>query len=56
MAKDPLDRSEVNSLLRQLFSGVVIDYDEGGLRFQWQHGGETEIVFDWGAVFAEDKP
>jgi len=30
---------EVNALLRQLFTGFTIVYDDGHLVFHWRHGG-----------------
>jgi DNA invertase Pin-like site-specific DNA recombinase len=44
---DPLNRAAANAVLRQLFTGVVVDYRRGQLRFNWTHGGETEVVFGW---------
>lgn len=26
---------------------VVVDHKNGRLRFEWQHGGESELVFAW---------
>lgn len=42
-----LDRQGINALLRQLCTGVIVDYNEGLLVFQWRHGGESSIVFAW---------
>jgi hypothetical protein len=47
--RDPqMDRKQVNVLLRQLFTGVVVHYEEGQLELQWRHGGESYVWFDWG--------
>jgi hypothetical protein len=40
---EPLDRTRVNALLRQVFSSVTVDYDGADLAFLWRHGGQTEI-------------
>ena len=50
LAKGQLDKMQVNSILRQLLSSVVIDYRSGELVFNWQHGGETRAVFMWPKV------
>ncbi|MFD2111165.1 recombinase family protein [Thiorhodococcus fuscus] len=34
-----------NTLLRELFTSVVVDYERGELRLQWIHGGETCIPY-----------
>jgi hypothetical protein len=46
-ALGPAWRGEVNTIFRQLFKAVVVDYRTGRLEFLWQHGGETSIVFAW---------
>jgi DNA invertase Pin-like site-specific DNA recombinase len=38
-----LDRTRVNTLMRQLFSSVTVDYEGHDLAFQWRHGGQSEI-------------
>ena len=38
---------EVNALLRQLFTGFTIVYDDGHLVFHWRHGGETSLMYQW---------
>jgi hypothetical protein len=47
LGETPLDRTKLNTLMRQIFSGVVIDFRSGAARFQWKHGGESEIVYSW---------
>ena len=42
-----LDRNAVNAGLKTLFSGVVVDWQTGRLRFTWKQGGETELVYAW---------
>lgn len=39
------DRQLANSSLRQVVSGVVINYPTGHLEFLWKHGGTSKIVF-----------
>lgn len=42
-------RTALNSSLRRLFVGVVVDYQTGELRFQWRHAPEREsaVVYAW---------
>lgn len=49
MGTTPLDRSLANARLRQVFSGVVLDWREGSMTFQWKQGGQTSpcVVFAW---------
>ncbi|MGO9535083.1 MAG: recombinase family protein [Syntrophobacteraceae bacterium] len=44
----PLDRAKLNTVMRQLLKGVVIDYQSGELCFEWKHGGESSLKFAWG--------
>jgi DNA invertase Pin-like site-specific DNA recombinase len=39
------DRRRINVLLRQLFTGIVVDYPDGQLVFQWKHGGVSQVFF-----------
>jgi len=41
------DKSRTNTLLRQLFSSITVDFTQGSLVFYWRHGGENRIVFAW---------
>src|SRR4029077_7260354 len=44
---DPTDILAANAALRECFSKVVIDWQQGLLRFHWRHGpAPSEIVFD----------
>ena len=44
---DPSDILAANASLRECFEKVVIDWEQGLLRFHWRHGPEpTEIIFD----------
>lgn len=36
---------KANAILRQCFSRIVVDTDDGLLRFQWKHGGEVPVVY-----------
>ncbi len=42
-----LDRGLANALLRQMMTGVTVDYRSGMLVFHWLHGGETRIAYGW---------
>ncbi|MFN7399021.1 MAG: recombinase family protein [Sandaracinobacter sp.] len=46
-AEDGPEPAAVNRALRALFSGVVVDYREGRVRFLWRQGGETGIIYRW---------
>jgi len=39
--------TEANALLRQLVTGVVVDYEMGHLVMQWKHGAESTLVYAW---------
>jgi len=45
--KKPLDRAAANALLRQLFSGIVVDYTGPTrfLRLHWKQGGESVVTY-----------
>jgi len=43
LSVEPLDRTDVNALMRQVFSGITVDYEGHDLAFQWRHGGQTEV-------------
>lgn len=47
------DKAAINAVLRQLLRAVVVDRRDGKLRFQWAHGGETELTFAWPLEDAE---
>ncbi len=44
---EPINVARVNAVLKVLFSGVVVDYLTGKLRFQWRQGGEGVVTFAW---------
>jgi DNA invertase Pin-like site-specific DNA recombinase len=45
LKRKPINRLEVNTLLRQLVNAVVINYPNGTLDFHWRHGGENFLVY-----------
>lgn len=38
-----LDRMELHSMFKALFTKVVIDWQHDSLIFQWKHGGESHV-------------
>lgn len=42
----PLDRAKLNTVLRQVLNGVVVDYRSGDLVLEWKHGGESELMYE----------
>jgi hypothetical protein len=49
-----LDRTRVNTLLRQLCSGITVDYPNWSLVFHWQHNGDSSIVYGMPPVPKEE--
>lgn len=47
LGRKPLDRAAANALLRQLFSGMVVDYTGPTrfLRLHWKQGGESIVTY-----------
>jgi DNA invertase Pin-like site-specific DNA recombinase len=47
LRRKPLDRAAANALLRQLFTGMVVDYTGKArtLTLHWKHGGESTLVY-----------
>ena len=46
VCKEPaIDRQRANALLRQLCSGVFVEYDMNMLAFRWHQGGETPVFW-----------
>lgn len=43
----PLDRKRVNAALRELLTGVTVDYTTGYLEFAWRAGGSSSLMFQW---------
>jgi DNA invertase Pin-like site-specific DNA recombinase len=43
----PLDRAGANALMRQLFSGIVVDYTgkTQALTLHWKQGGESTVIY-----------
>ena len=42
-----LDRGLVNALLRQMMTGITVDFRTGTLHFHWLHGGESNVTYAW---------
>jgi len=53
LISEDAERAEINAVLRQLLKAVVVDRKNGRLRFEWQHGGESELNFAWPMEDAE---
>jgi DNA invertase Pin-like site-specific DNA recombinase len=51
LVEEPLDRTKLNTLLRQAFRSVTLDAQAGTLTFEWQQGGTTEIWY----AFPQEK-
>jgi DNA invertase Pin-like site-specific DNA recombinase len=47
LSQPEIDRAVVNALLRQLFSGIVVDATDGQMTFHWKHGGESSLTYAW---------
>lgn len=47
LGKEPLDKLLINTLLRQLFDKVVVNYPNGTLDFHWKHGGINGLMYGW---------
>jgi DNA invertase Pin-like site-specific DNA recombinase len=47
------DLTAANNLLRECFTGVVVDYDSRLLGFRWRQGGETWLSF--GSPFKDER-
>jgi len=47
LRRKPLDRAAANALLRQLYTGVVVDYagETKVLVLRWRQGGENTVVY-----------
>ena len=47
LRRKPLDRGAANALLRQLFSGIAVEYANHTqfLRLVWRQGGESTVVY-----------
>lgn len=42
---EPLDRGQINVIVRKLFRRVIVDYSRGNLIFEWIQGGTTVIGY-----------
>jgi DNA invertase Pin-like site-specific DNA recombinase len=47
LSDEPLDRKRANARMRALLSSVVVDYDACSLSFNWQHGGESSVMYSF---------
>jgi len=47
LRRNPFDRAAANALLRQLFTGIVVDYtgETNVLVLRWRQGGESVVVY-----------
>lgn len=43
----PVDRAAINAAMRSLMKVAVVNYRAGRLVFDWQHGGESELMYGW---------
>ncbi len=44
---EPVDRGAINAAMRSLMKVVVVNYRAGRLLFDWQHGGESDLMYAW---------
>ncbi len=44
---NPVDTAQANVALRQVLSGVVVNYLTGQLELDWLHGGTSTVMFAW---------
>jgi DNA invertase Pin-like site-specific DNA recombinase len=40
----PFNRAAANALMRQLFTSITLDFENGNLLVAWRHGGESDVV------------
>jgi DNA invertase Pin-like site-specific DNA recombinase len=43
----PVDRRRINAALRELLTGVTVDFTTGYLEFAWRAGGESSLLYGW---------
>ena len=57
LRRKPLDRAAASALLRQLFSGIVVDYtgETRALTLHWKQGGESIVAYGMEPVAKEQK-
>lgn len=46
-SNDNMDRTKLNTILRQVFKRVIINYTTGNLEFEWQQGGWSAVMYAW---------
>lgn len=47
LAVSEIDRTRVNTLLKQLLTKATIGFDDGHIHLFWRYGGETSLQFRW---------
>jgi Site-specific recombinases, DNA invertase Pin homologs len=52
---DEFDVGQANVALRQVLSGVVVNYLTGELELNWLHGGTSYLMFAWPTVSQEPE-
>jgi DNA invertase Pin-like site-specific DNA recombinase len=50
------DLTAANAAMKECFTGVVVDYRDGTLGFQWRHGGESWMQYDWSSLMEDETP
>jgi DNA invertase Pin-like site-specific DNA recombinase len=48
------DLTAANAAMKECFTGVVVDYRDGTLGFQWRHGGESWLQYDWSSLMEDE--
>lgn len=47
LGAEALDKALANARLRQVLSGITVDYRTGFLGFHWKKGGFSEAMYGW---------
>jgi len=55
LSAEHVDRRNVNARLRLLFAAVEVDGEQGVARFEWKHGGTSEVIFGMPGAVAETR-
>lgn len=48
LARDQIDRTKVNGILKQVLTKAIVGFDDGLVHLHWRHGAETTVRFRWG--------
>jgi DNA invertase Pin-like site-specific DNA recombinase len=56
LGAEDLDRTRANTLLRQVFEEITLQFSTGRLVFKWVHGGETEVPYEARGYGFEAEP